>query len=50
MIPLLRQSVLALPRDHISRYADDDDEFNSHIEDHQDLAPEDETHNVFRDS
>ena len=37
----------ALPRDHISRYADDDDEFNSHIEDHQDLAPEDETHNVF---
>ena len=30
---------LALPRDHISRYADDDD--------HQDLAPEDETHNVF---
>ena len=47
MIPLLRQSVLALPRDHISRYADDDDEFNSHLEDHQDLAPEDETHNVF---
>ena len=37
----------AFPRDHISRYADDDDEFNSHFEDHQDLAPEDETHNVF---
>ena len=37
----------ALPRDHISRYADDDDEFNSHFEDHQDLAPEDEAHNVF---
>ena len=37
----------ALPRDHISRYADDDDEFDSHFEDHQDLAPEDETHNVF---
>ena len=37
----------ALPRDHISRYADDDYEFNSHFEDHQDLAPEDETHNVF---
>ena len=37
----------ALPRDHISRYADDDDEFNSHFEDHQDLAPEAETHNVF---
>ena len=36
----------ALPRDHISLYADDDDEFNSHSEDHQDLAPEDETHNV----
>ena len=36
-----------LPRDHISRYADDDDEFNSHFEDLQDLAPEDETHNVF---
>ena len=32
---------------HISRYADDDDEFNSHFEDHQDLAPEDKTHNVF---
>ena len=37
----------ALPRDHFSRYADDDDEFNSHFEDLQDLAPEDETHNVF---
>ena len=37
----------ALPWDHMSRYADDDDEFNSHFEDHQDLAPEDETHNVF---
>ena len=45
-IPLLRQSVRLCPRDHISRYADDD-EFNSHFEDHQDLAPEDETHNVF---
>ena len=37
----------ALLRDHISRYADDDDEFNWHFEDLQDLAPEDETHNVF---
>ena len=37
----------ALPWDHISRYADDDDEFNSHFEHHQDLASEDETHNVF---
>ena len=35
-----------MPRDHISLYADDDDEFNSHAEDHQDLASEAETHNV----
>ena len=33
-------------QDHISLYADDEDEFNSHSEDHQDLAPEDETHYV----
>ena len=33
-------------RDHISLYADIDVEFNSLSEDHQDLAPEDETHNV----
>ena len=33
-------------RDHISLYADIDVEFNSFSEDHQDLAPEDETHNV----
>ena len=32
--------------DHISLYADADVEFNSLSEDHQDLAPEDETHNV----
>ena len=32
--------------DHISLYADIDVEFNSLSEDHQDLAPEDETHNV----
>ena len=31
--------------DHISLYADADVEFNSLSEDHQDLAPEDETHN-----
>ena len=31
-------------RDHISLYADVDVEFNSLSEDHQDLAPEDETH------
>ena len=33
-------------RDHISLYADVDVKFNSLSEDHQDLAPEDETHNV----
>ena len=33
-------------RDHISLYSDIDVEFNSLSEDHQDLAPEDETHNV----
>ena len=33
-------------RDQISLYADVDVEFNSLSEDHQDLAPEDETHNV----
>ena len=33
-------------RYHISLYADVDVEFNSLSEDHQDLAPEDETHNV----
>ena len=33
-------------QDHISLYADIDVEFNSLSEDHQDLDPEDETHNV----
>ena len=33
-------------RNHISLYADVDVEFNWLSEDHQDLAPEDETHNV----
>ena len=33
-------------QDHISLYADVDVEFNSLSEDHQDLAPEDETHNI----
>ena len=33
-------------QDHISLYADIDVEFNSFSEDHQDLAPEDETHKV----
>ena len=32
--------------DHISLVADVDVEFNLLSEDHQDLAPEDETHNV----
>ena len=31
---------------HISLYADFDIEFNSLSEDHQDFAPEDETHKV----
>ena len=33
-------------RYHISLYEDVDVEFNSLSEDHQDLAPEDETHDV----
>ena len=33
-------------RDHVSLYADVDVEFNSLSEDHQDLAPQDDTHNV----
>ena len=33
-------------RDHIGLYADFDVEFNSLSEDHQDFAPEDETHNA----
>ena len=33
-------------RDHISLYADIDVKLNSLSEDHQDLVPEDETHNV----
>ena len=35
-------------RVHISLYADFDIEFNSLSEDHQDFAPEDETHNALR--
>ena len=34
----------ALPQDSISLYADDDDQFNSHSEEHQDLAPDTEIH------
>ena len=33
-------------RDHISLHADNDDEFNSHSEDNQDLAPDAEIQNV----
>ena len=33
-------------RDHLSLYADNDDEFNSHSEDNQDLAPDTEIQNV----
>ena len=33
-------------RNHISLYADFDVKFNSLSEDHQDFAPEDETHNA----
>ena len=45
MILLLGLNV-RLCQDHISLYADFDLEFNSLSEDHQDLAPEDETHNA----
>ena len=34
----------ALPRDSLSLYEDDDDQFNSHSEEHQDLAPDTEIH------
>ena len=33
-------------RDHLSLYADNDDEFNLQSEDNQDLAPDTETQNV----
>ena len=33
-------------RDHLSLYADNDDKFNSHSEDNQDLAPDTEMQNV----
>ena len=43
-VPAPRVESPALPRDHLSLYADDDDQFNSHSEDHQDLAPDAEIH------
>ena len=43
-VPAPRAVSPVLPRDNISIYADDDDQFNSHSEDHQDLAPDTEFH------
>ena len=43
IIPLPGLRVRLCPRDHLSLYADDD-EINSHTEDHQDLVPEAEIH------
>ena len=42
-VPAPKVESPALSRDHLSLYADDD-QFNSHSEDHQDLAPEAEIH------
>ena len=41
-VPAPRAVSPALLRDGISLYADDDDQFNSHSEEHQDLAPDTE--------
>ena len=43
-VPAPRAVSPALPPDGISLYADDDDQFNSHSEEHQDLAPDTEIH------
>ena len=48
-VPAPRVKSTALPRDHLSLYADDDDQFNSHSEDHQDLAPDAEIHSNVSD-
>ena len=48
-VPAPRVESPALPRDHLSLYADDDDQFNSHSEDHQDLAPDAEIHSNVSD-
>ena len=48
-VPAPRVESQALPRNHLSLYADDDDQFNSHSEDHQDLAPEPEIHSNVSD-
>ena len=48
-VPAPRAVSPALPRDNLSLYADDDDQFNSHSEDHQDLAPDTEIHSNVSD-
>ena len=48
-VPAPRVESPALPRDHLSLYADDDYQFNSHSEDHQDLAPDAEIHSNVSD-
>ena len=48
-VPAPRVESPALPRDHLSLYADDDDQFNSHSEDHQDLGPDAEIHSNVSD-
>ena len=48
-VPAPRVESPALPRDHLSLYADDDDQFNSHSKDHQDLAPDPEIHSNVSD-
>ena len=48
-VPAPRVESPALPRDHPSLYADDDDQFNSHSEVHQDLAPDAEIHSNVSD-
>ena len=47
-VPAPRVESPALSWDHLSLYADDD-QFNSHSEDHQDLAPEAEIHSNVSD-
>ena len=47
--PAPRVESPALSRDHLSLYADDDDQFDSNSEDHQDLAPEVEIHSNVSD-
>ena len=48
-VPSPRVESPALPWDHLSLYADDDNQFNSHSEDHQDLAPDAEIHSNVSD-